>query len=105
MDGTTIKAAACLVLGMFISGAALAQKQGGIFKMHHRDSPASASIHEEATVTTVTPFMGVFNNLVMYKQDVAQNSLSTIVPDLATSWSWSADRTKLSKTFHQLGNI
>ena len=40
--------------------------------------------------------MGVFNNLVMYKQDVAQNSLDTIVPDLATSWSWSADRTKLT---------
>ena len=40
--------------------------------------------------------MGVFNNLVMYKQDVAQNSLDTIVPDLATSWSWSADGTKLT---------
>ena len=40
--------------------------------------------------------MGVFNNLVMYEQDVAQNSLDTIVPDLATSWSWSADHTKLT---------
>jgi peptide/nickel transport system substrate-binding protein len=85
-----------LLFAMFFAGAALAQKQGGILKMYHRDSPASASIHEEATFSTTIPFMGVFNNLVMYKQDVAQNSFDTIVPDLATSWSWSTDRTKLT---------
>ncbi len=87
---------AALLAGVFTAGAAFAQKQGGILKMYHRDSPASASIHEEATFSTVTPFMGVFNNLVMYKQDVAQNSMDSIVPDLATSWSWNADHTKLT---------
>jgi peptide/nickel transport system substrate-binding protein len=85
-----------LLLGIFAAGAASAQKQGGILKMYHRDSPASASIHEEATFSTVTPFMGVFNNLVMYKQDVAQNSLDSIVPDLAVSWTWNAEHTKLT---------
>ena len=89
-------AAAVLLFGICTAGAALAQKQGGILKMYHRDSPASASIHEEATFSTVTPFMGVFNNLVMYKQDAAQNRMDTIVPDLATAWSWSAERTKLT---------
>ena len=84
------------LLGIFIAGGACAQKQGGVLKMQHRDSPASASIHEEATVSTVTPFMGVFNNLVMYKQDVAQNSMNSIVPDLAASWSWSPDNTRLT---------
>ena len=88
--------AAAVLLGMFAADAAIAQKQGGILKMHHRDSPASASIHEEATFSTNTPFMGVFNNLVMYKQDVPQNSLESIVPDLATSWAWNADRTRLA---------
>ncbi len=88
--------AVALLLGMLITDAALAQKQGGILKMYHRDSPASASIHEEATYSTNVPFMGVFNNLVIYKQDVAQNSLDTVVPDLATSWSWSPDGTKLT---------
>jgi|GEM_PF-5465788 len=88
--------AAALLLGISASGAAYAQKQGGILKMDHRDSPASASIHEEATYSVNIPFMGVFNNLVMYKQDVAQNSLDTIVPDLASSWSWNADHTKLT---------
>lgn len=88
--------AAGLLFGLCIADAAYAQKQGGILRMYHRDSPASASIHEEATYSTVTPFMPVFNNLVMYKQDVAQNSLDTIVPDLAASWSWNADRTRLT---------
>jgi MarR-like DNA-binding transcriptional regulator SgrR of sgrS sRNA len=40
--------------------------------------------------------MGVFNNLVMYDQHVPQNSLQTIVPDLATGWSWSEDGTELT---------
>ena len=88
--------AAALLLAISAGGAAYAQKQGGILKMDHRDSPASASIHEEATYSVNIPFMGVFNNLVMYKQDVAQNSMDAIVPDLAASWSWNADHTKLT---------
>ena len=35
--------------------------------------------------------MGVFNNLVMYDQHVAAEQPRSIVPDLATSWSWSED--------------
>jgi len=87
--------AACVVAGL---GAASAQepKHGGILRVYHRDSPASASIHEEATYSTNIPFMGVFNNLVIYKQDVPQNSLDTIVPELATSWAWSPDHLQLT---------
>jgi len=40
--------------------------------------PASASIHEEATYRSTFPSCG-FHNLVIYKQDVAQNSLESIV--------------------------
>ena len=29
---------------------ALAQKPGGMLRVYHRDSPASMSIHEEATI-------------------------------------------------------
>ena len=39
------------------------------------------------------PMMGVFNNLVMFDQHATQNSLQSIVPDLATGWSWSEDGT------------
>jgi peptide/nickel transport system substrate-binding protein len=42
------------------------------------------------------PSMPVFNNLVVYDQHKPQNSMDTIVPELATSWSWSADKTALT---------
>ena len=81
-----------------LSGAAAAQepKQGGTLRIQHRDSPASASVHEEATVSTNMPFMAMFNNLVIFKQDVPQNSPASIVPELATSWTWSADNLRLT---------
>ncbi|HTR86066.1 MAG TPA: ABC transporter substrate-binding protein [Reyranella sp.] len=74
-----------------LAGSAWAQKSGGILRMYHRDNPPSASIHEEATNSTVIPFMSVFNNLVLYDQSVAQNTPQSIVPDLAKSWRWSDD--------------
>ena len=85
----TLAAAALLLLPAYQVASAGEAKQGGILKVYHRDSPASASIHEEATYSVNIPFMPVFNNLVMYKQDVAQNSMESIVPDLAESWAWS----------------
>ena len=81
-------AAGALLIAMSVTDAAFAQKPGGILRVYHWDSPASMSIHEEATYSTVVPMMGVFNNLVMYKQDEPQNSLKSIVPDLATRWWW-----------------
>lgn len=71
-------------------------KSGGILRVYHRDSPGSASIHEGATFSINGPFMAVFNNLVMFDQHKAQNSQSTIVPDLAESWAWSADKKTLT---------
>jgi peptide/nickel transport system substrate-binding protein len=97
-----VRALAALVLSVLaVSSSAFAQKQGGILRMYHRDSPASASIHEEATYSTNVPFMPVFNNLVIYKQDVAQNSMNSIVPDLAESWAWSADQKTLTFKLRQ----
>ena len=57
--------------------------------MYHRDSPGSASIHEGATYSLNVPFMPIFNNLVIYDQHIAQNSLDDIRPELAESWAWS----------------
>ena len=67
---------------------AAAQKAGGVMKVYFFDSPATMSIHEESTIAGQGPMMGVFNNLVMYDPDVPQSGLKSIVPDLATSWSW-----------------
>jgi len=46
---------------------ALAQKSGGVLKMYSPDSPASVSIHEEATFVAEGPMMGVFNILMLGK--------------------------------------
>jgi peptide/nickel transport system substrate-binding protein len=75
---------------------AWAQKHGGVLKLYTLDSPASMSILEETTVFAQRPVMGVFNNLVMFDQHVKQNSLQSIVPDLATGWSWNEDGTELT---------
>src|SRR5215471_9860030 len=79
----------------------IAQKRGGILRMYTPDSPASMSVLEEATVFARGPMMGVFNNLVMFDQQVKQNSLDSIVPDLATSWSWNEEGTALTFPLRQ----
>ena len=71
--------------GLSASDPALAQKSGGVLRMPLGTSIASVSIHEESTIVVLGPMMGVFNNLVMFDQHVPQNTLSSIVPDLASS--------------------
>jgi peptide/nickel transport system substrate-binding protein len=93
-------AAGCLLVAL-PAEVALAQKPGGILKMYDPDTPASMSIHEEATIVSERPMMGVFNNHVMFDQHVKQNSLNSIVPDLATGWSWSEDGTELTFPLRQ----
>ena len=84
----------------FIAPAA-AQKRGGVLRLWLLDSPASMSIHEEATVVAERPVMGVFNNLVLFDQHVPQNSIDSIVPELAKSWSWNEDGTELTFPLHE----
>src|SRR5262245_3590329 len=84
------------LLAVLSAADASAQKSGGILKVYFFDSPASMSIHEEATIAGQGPVMGVFNNLVMYKQDVPQASLQSVVPDLASEWSWDENGTALT---------
>jgi peptide/nickel transport system substrate-binding protein len=93
--------AAASALLVLCAGTASAQKQGGILKVGHFDSPASVSIHEESTAAVNRPIMGVFNNLVMFKQDVPQNSMRSIVPDLAVSWAWNEEGTELTFPLRQ----
>src|SRR4051812_15787176 len=80
---------------------ALAQKPGGVLRMPMITSPASMSIHEESTIASLGPMMGVFNNLVMFDQHIPQNSLSSIVPDLAESWTVNEDGSALTFKLRQ----
>src|SRR5207248_9678802 len=97
--GLAIAGAVLLVLGA--GDPAFAQKSGGILKISFFDNPASMSLHEEATGAALRPMMGVFNNLVMYNQQEAQNRPDTIIPDLAESWAWSEDGKELTFKLRQ----
>lgn len=88
--------AALALATVAMSHGAIAQKSGGVLKLYHRGTPPSGSMHEEATISTVAPYMSVYNNLVMYDPHVRKHSLESIIPDLAKSWSWNDDGTKLS---------
>jgi peptide/nickel transport system substrate-binding protein len=90
--------AAAFVLSLCFGAGqpAIAQKTGGTFIVGHFDSPASVSMLEESTAAVNRPMMAVFNNLVLYDQHVKQNSPSSIVPELATSWAWNEDGTELT---------
>src|SRR5438067_9849398 len=88
--GAALILAICLVAGLG-TVPAFAQQSGGVLRFFHRDSPASMSIHEEATISTVAPTMAVFNNLILFNQHEKQNRMEFIEPELAESWNWSED--------------
>ena len=91
--GACALAAVCLG---WVATPALAQKSGGTLRFFHRDSPASGSIHEEATISVVAPFSAVFNNLIRFNQHEKQNRPEFIEPELAESWKWNDDYTRLT---------
>ena len=101
--GTKFVALATAALAGFTAFAAQAAepKHGGILHIYHRETPPSLSIHEEATFSVNVPAMPIFNNLVIYDQHKPQNSMGTIVPELADSWSWSSDNLSLTFKLHQ----
>jgi len=75
---------------------AFAQKSGGILKRANDENPPSASLHEEGSNIVTTPFVPVFNNLIVFDPSKSLSRPESIVPDLATSWSWSADNKTLT---------
>ncbi|MEZ5908308.1 MAG: ABC transporter substrate-binding protein [Hyphomicrobiaceae bacterium] len=93
--------AAALAAGFLAVAPAVAQKKGGTLKLYHRDNPPSASLLEEATVSTQFPFMAIYNNLVVFDQQKPVNSKDTVVPELGLSWAWDSSKTKLTFKLRQ----
>ncbi len=95
-------AAAMLSLLAALSPAHAAEKQGGILRIYHRDSPGSASIHEGATYSVNVPFMPVFNNLVRLRSERSRRTAWTRSSRTSpTSWAWSSDNKTLTFKLHQ----
>src|SRR6476620_454673 len=92
----TLAVAVLCWLSAYAVSLAEGPKSGGILRMYHRDSPGGASIHEGATYSLNVPFMPIYNNLVIFDQHIAQNSVDTIRPELAESWAWSGDNKTLT---------
>ena len=82
---------ALLTAFMALSFPAQAQKAGGTLRAQLLDTPPSPSLLEEITVSAAVPFMGIFNNLVIYDQSIARNTFDSIRPDLASDWTVSSD--------------
>ena len=91
-----------LGMAVALAGAALlaqpasAQKQGGTLRVSSSANPSSLSVHEEVSITTVQKISAVFSNLVLFDPMNKTNSAASIIPELAESWAWSEDGTKLT---------
>ena len=79
---------ALLTVALLAAAPASAQKKGGTLRLYHNDNPPSTSLLEESTIASVMPFAAVFNNLVTFDPAKPHESLETVIPDLAESWSW-----------------
>ena len=77
-------------IALCAASPAAAQKKGGTLRLYHNDNPPSTSLLEEATIASVMPFAAVFNNLVVFDPAKPHESMETVIPDLAESWSWDA---------------
>ncbi len=98
LEATSI---ATLCIALLAATPAAAQKSGGTLRLYHNDNPPSTSLLEEATIASVTPFAAVFNNLVVFDPSKPHESLETVIPDLAESWSWDSTNTKLTFKLRQ----
>src|SRR5260370_41851223 len=92
---------ALMVIALMAAAPATAQKTGGTLRLYHNDNPPSTSLLEESTIASVTPFAAVFNNLVVFDPSKVHESIETVIPDLAESWSWDTSNTKLTFKLRQ----
>jgi peptide/nickel transport system substrate-binding protein len=99
----SLAATSIALLGLVLLAAspAAAQKAGGTLRLYHNDNPPSTSLLEESTIAAVTPFAAIFNNLVVFDPAKSHESIETVIPDLAESWSWDPTNTKLTFKLRQ----
>jgi len=63
-------------------------KYGGVLVSSPLSAPPSLSPHEESTIATVQQASPCFSNLAYYDPAKRQESVDTIIPELAEKWSW-----------------
>jgi peptide/nickel transport system substrate-binding protein len=78
-----------LTLAVTPGGAQSPQpKYGGVLVTAPLTATPSLSLHEESTVATTQQASPCYNNLVYFDPAKKQESLDTLIPELAEKWSW-----------------
>ena len=80
-----------IAIAMAAAGASPADtpKYGGVLNLMQREElPQGLSIHETSTIATVWPASPCFNNLVYFDPMKPNETVDTIVGELAEKWSW-----------------
>src|SRR5258708_3094314 len=88
-------------IALVVASPAAAQKRGGTLRLYNNHNRPWTSLHEEARIASVTPFAAIFNNLVVFDPAKVHESIDTVIPDLAESWSWNSTNTKLTFKLRQ----
>jgi peptide/nickel transport system substrate-binding protein len=80
---------ALLVVSPWTRAVGQAPKSGGVLNvMQREDPPQGFAIHETATISTVWPGMPCLSNLVIFDPLKKQESMDTVIGELAEKWSW-----------------
>jgi len=89
-----MRAARVAVLGLLVVvvAAAVAQGQaprrGGVLNAMLGEDPPGFSIHESATISGLWPVAPCYSNLVIFDPLRPNESVQTVLPELAEKWSW-----------------
>ena len=84
----SLVAVATALLLLVVGATAQAPKYGGVLVTSPLSATPSLSVHEESTVATTQQASPCFNNLVYFDPAKKQESVDTIIPELAEKWSW-----------------
>src|SRR5919198_1452661 len=79
---------AILLLLIALPAESQTPKRGGVLRSMVTEDPPGFSIHESATVSTVWPMSPCYNNRVYFDPLKSQETVDTVVGDLAEKWSW-----------------
>ena len=91
MNSRRLRLLVCAFLALLpvsAANSAEAPKAGGILNATLIEAPPSFSIHDETTISAVWPMMPCYSNLMLFDPLKKQESLDTIIPELAEKWSW-----------------
>jgi len=86
----------CLAFVLAATAPLHAQKYGGVLRATIRSNPPNLSAHEVASTDTLAAVSPVYNGLITFDIHQPNESMETIVPELAESWAWSADHKALT---------